>query len=246
MRYYAGKHLLAYIREVNYAHPGEEVAILEVMNYFAKNKQQKIIDAGCGLGGTADFIQKKGWGAVSGFDVENTSIEYAKKTYPDEDFYTSDVEGIEKLFQNEFDILCLFTSFYAFRNQESSLLSLNKIARDGAYLAIFDYLDLCENKVNPLFRDSDNANPFIPIKLDHLEKMFNKTGWQMEKSIDISNKFIIWYEQLVSKIKTKKDGIIENFGEDAYKKAYNRYKQILDTVHSKEIGGIIVYAKKIQ
>lgn len=245
MRHYAGKHLLAYVREVNYAHPGEEEAILAVMNNFAKNKQQKIMDVGCGLGGTADFIQRQGWGTVSGFDIENISIEYAKNNYPDIDFYTSDVEGIEKIFQDEFDILCLFTSFYAFHDQEASLLSLNKIAKNNGYLAIFDYLDLCKNKTNPLFRDSANTNPFIPIKLDHLEKMFHKTGWQIEKSIDISNKFIIWYEQLVSKIIIKKDGIIENFGENAYKQAYDRYKQILDTVHNKEIGGIIVYATKI-
>lgn len=246
MRKYTGKHLLAYVREINYAHPGEEEAILNVMNNFAKYKQQKIIDVGCGLGGTANFIQKKGWGKVSGFDIESASIEYAKKTYSNIDFYTSDVESIGAMFQSEFDIVCLFTSFYAFHNQESSLLSLNKIAKNSACLAIFDYLDLCENKVNPLFRDANNASPFIPIKLNQMEKMLRKTGWQIEKSVDISDKFLIWYEQLLLKIVTKKDGLIAHFGENAYQKAYDTYKQMLDVVNNKEIGGIIVYAKKIK
>lgn len=245
MREYVGKHILAYIRQDNYAHPGEEDAILRVMNKFDKNPYQNILDIGCGLGGTASFIQKNGWGRIFGFDIETSSIDYAKKTYPNVDYRTSDVNYIHNVFQNKFDILCAFTSFYAFHNQESALLSLNKTTKLGGYLAIFDYLDLCANEVNPLFRDDTHSAPFIPLKIDNIEAMLNKAGWQLESLVDISNEFLIWYEQLLSKITARKTELEETFGEAAYQKTYNTYKQMLDVIFAKKLGGMIVYAKKI-
>ena len=83
MRQYTGKNLVALLRGKNYAHAGEEEAISMVMNYFPKNKDQTILDVGCGLGETSAFIQNNGWGLVTGFDIEKESIDYAQKTYPE-------------------------------------------------------------------------------------------------------------------------------------------------------------------
>jgi len=245
MRKYTGKHILAYVRGCNYAHPGEEEAVLAAMSAFKKDSGQKILDVGCGLGGTTYLMQKNGWGKVTGFDIEIASIEYAKKSYPEVDFYVSNVNDISHIFQNEFDILCLFSSFYAFHDQKSALSALNNTAKKNGSLMIFEYLDLCKNSINPLFRGSDYENPFIPIRLDTLQDMLDQTGWETQKIIDISDKFQIWYEQLVTKIVTKKDELTKLFTEYAYQKTYDTYSQLLNAIYDKKLGGVMAYARKI-
>ena len=70
MRQYTGKHLVAFLRGKNYAHAGEEEAISIVLDEFPKKNDRVILDVGCGLGETANFIQKNGWRLVTGFDIE--------------------------------------------------------------------------------------------------------------------------------------------------------------------------------
>src|SRR3990167_7710451 len=82
LRWFQGKNYMSYIRGGDYTHPGEEQAILETLSPFPKDKNRLILDVACGLGGTANFIQKNGWGKVVGFDIEPASIEYAKQNYP--------------------------------------------------------------------------------------------------------------------------------------------------------------------
>ena len=74
---YVGKQLVSYLRKDDFSHAGEADAINLVIDYFNKNNNQSILDAGCGLGGTADYIQKKGWGQLTDFNIEEKAIEYA-------------------------------------------------------------------------------------------------------------------------------------------------------------------------
>lgn len=244
MRKYTGKRLLAHVRNGDYAHPGEEEAILDVMSAFDKNQSQQILDVGCGLGKTAHFIQQNGWGKTIGFDIEKDSIEYAKKTYPENEFYASDVTRINEVVENKFDIICIFTSFYAFHDQRAALTALNNTAKVGGYLAIMDYLDLCIEIENPLFIGRENTSPFIPIKLEKFETMLHESGWRLKDIVDKSNQFHMWYEQLLSKIIAKKPELIELFGEAAYQKTWNTYTSLLDAINKSILGGVIIYAIK--
>jgi SAM-dependent methyltransferase len=245
-REYKGKKILAFLRNGDYAHAGEEEAIHLVMDKFGKSKSREILDAACGLGGTAYYIQKNGWGKVTGFDIEKASINYAKGKYPDVDFHVSDACKIGELFQNKFDLICLFGSFLCFRNQKASLSSLNITAKNGATIAISDYLNLSEkNESNPIYRDDSAQYPFIPVDLKNIEQLLKSTGWQLQETINLTEKFELWYTKLISKIHAQKNAIKKNFGEDAYENACRRYDEILNAIIKKEIGGVLIYAKKI-
>ena len=244
MRKYTGKHLGAFLRNQNYAHAGEEEAISMVMNKFDKKKEQTILDVGCGLGGTASFIQQAGWGQVTGFDIEAASIDYAKKNYPDVDFHVSDATKIAKIFHNNFDILCAFNSLYAFRDQTKALAALNIAAKSNAYLAIFDYLDLCENVKNPLHRNETDGLPFIPIKLSTIKEILKKSGWNLLENVVINKKYEEWYSNLVSALVNNRENVIKKFSINMYDGAYYRYTNILNAIIKKELGGVIVYAIK--
>jgi SAM-dependent methyltransferase len=77
---YTGKHLLALIRGSDYAHAGEEEAIELALRPVPRRASQLLLDVGCGLGGTAKYVQDHGWGTVVGLDVEPDSIVRARSS----------------------------------------------------------------------------------------------------------------------------------------------------------------------
>lgn len=60
MNSYLGQRILALVREGDYAHAGEEEAIELSMSGVGKDARRVILDAGCGRGGTADYLHKNG------------------------------------------------------------------------------------------------------------------------------------------------------------------------------------------
>jgi SAM-dependent methyltransferase len=109
------KRCLSRARGGDYIHPGEEEAIDMVMSKFSKDSNRKILDVGCGLGGTAAYIKKNGYGTPVCIDKEADCIEYVNENYPDLETYACDVLNLTSIFQpQQFDLAYLFNSFYAF------------------------------------------------------------------------------------------------------------------------------------
>ena len=57
LRKITGKKLLSFLRDGDFAHAGETEAINLLMGQFRKKRIQYILDVGCGLGGTAHYLQ---------------------------------------------------------------------------------------------------------------------------------------------------------------------------------------------
>lgn len=247
LRGYIGKQIVSYLRQGDFAHPGEEEAIDLVMNRFSKDRRRQILDAGCGLGGTAHYLQQQDWGKVTGLDIESKSIEYARTHYPDVTFYIDDVCHVNQLFRNKtFDLICLFNSYYAFNNQSGALLALNKIAKTSSELVLFDYSIASSNANKRFYREGyGNQLPFKPIIIETLNDFLQSTKWQLNELINISDKYILWYEELLQKLKKNENYITDQFGKDAYHKAHVTYSDIYNGLIKEALGGVIVYAKKL-
>lgn len=246
LRTYPGKKLLSYLRNGDYAHAGEAESIIQVMNRFPKSKHRTILDVGCGLGGTASFIEENGWGDVVGIDIERESIEYAKHQYPSIEFYVADVVNAHTILSDrKFDLICLFNSFYAFNDKELALRSLSQVANLHAKLVIFDYVDPLEVGITPLFREGDNQTaPFKPIKLQSIKDTLHSCNWYLAEIIDVSDDYSRWYADLLDRLNNKKKFAIEKFGVDAFDKACKTYTEIYDAIITKNLGGVIIYAEK--
>jgi hypothetical protein len=54
---YTDKQLLAFIRGSDYAHAGEEEAIDLALRPVPRRPDQLLLDVGCGLGGTAKYVE---------------------------------------------------------------------------------------------------------------------------------------------------------------------------------------------
>ena len=247
LRSYNGKKLVSYLRKGDYAHAGETESIIQVMNRFEKNKTQRILDVGCGLGGTANFIAKNGWGKVTGIDIELDSINYANKYYSNVEFICFNALDADQILKVKFDIICLFNSFYAINDQLSCLQSLAKVASSSSTIAIFDYSYLGKDSDISLIREENiekNILAFKPINIELIPAMLRSASWKLVEIVDISYDYIRWYYELINKLLMNKINIIQKYGEDSFNRAYITYTNIYEALRIKSLGGAIVYACK--
>lgn len=246
LRWYEGKRLVASVRGSDYAHAGEEEAIIRCFARFLKDSHRTILDAGCGQGGTAHFIQQQGWGKVTGFDVEEASIQYAKNHYPDIEFMTADVLDVKEKFpKQQFDLICLFNSFYAFPDQLAALKSLKTLAKADTHLMIFDYTDLSPTDNNPMVIKGDPLRAFTPIRLDNIKQMALTAGWECQEIQELNDEYKKWYKSLLDNLHHQKENIIRDFTEQGYLKAVSRYEKLYDAFEKKSLGGCVFYAQAL-
>ncbi len=232
--YYEIKKVLSFVRGDDFAHPGEKEAIDKVFELLPKNKDQLILDVGCGLGGTANYVVNQDWGSVIGFDIEENAVIHAKKNYPNIEFHLSDVINVSKAINAKFDLIYMFNVFYAFTDQLQALTELKKLSKEKTQLAIFDYVKLGEYKKINVIRK--------PINLNTIESELNSTGWQLKKIINLDEEYQKWYYLFVMKIRSKKKQIIEFAGIDVYEFVLATYTQLLANIENKMLGGAIIYA----
>jgi ubiquinone/menaquinone biosynthesis C-methylase UbiE len=237
-----GKQLVAFVRQGDYAHPGEEESIKMLMQGIKPNKNRLILDVGCGLGGTAKFVQDFGLGKVIGVDLDVDTIEYAKKTYPEVEFHVADVLEINRVLKQKFDLIYLFNSFYSFPKQQEALQVLRSLAHDSSELLIFDLVDLSQ-KSSSIIEVEIQDRLTRPLVLEEMKIMLQNSGWQLLKYEDLKAEHIRWYAKLLTGIKEKREAIITQFGENAYQSALIRYTNWYEEIVAGRISGGIFRAR---
>jgi len=242
MNSHEGKAILAMIREGDYAHAGEEESIQLVLDHVPQSQIGAILDVGCGRGGTADYIRRQGWGPVIGLDIDEASIDEARQRYPLVQFHIADVERLSEHFKEKFGLIFLFNAFYAFPNQSLALEQLRSVADDAAVLAIFDYTD----PIGQFERREPSVARFEywhPLNLARLPAQLAQTGWSLDSVVDLSERYLNWYRQLVVKIQSKREAIIEQYGKAWYDYIECDYSDMLHCIEQGWLGGAIVLAK---
>lgn len=191
MRSFDSKKLLAFVRGGDYAHPGEEDAIQLTMSRFPKDKNRTLLDIGCGQGGTAHYLQQHGWGRVTGFDLDQKAIEYAKQTYQDLSFYCGDVVNISRIINTRFDIIYMFNVFYEFPDPLLALQTLRSVAKPHGDMIIFDYIDL-SNGTSQMIYSGASDKTTLPILRNSFQKMAHISGWKINEFVDLSSQYKDW------------------------------------------------------
>jgi cyclopropane fatty-acyl-phospholipid synthase-like methyltransferase len=237
-----GKAILSLVREGDYAHPGEELAIDRVFGALLKQPDRQVLDLGCGRGGTADYVQRQSWGTVTGVDIDAETLAEAPQRYPTVSFAVDDVTKIGSRWQAKFDLIYLFNSFYAFPDQPEALRQMRLVAKKHAFLAIFEYVDLTGK-----FKDFANEQQSFwqPINLRTFPEALESAGWELLLVNDISTEYLLWYQQLCARFESNKLEIINRFGEEWYRYAYMTYADLLRLVEQGIVGGAIIWAKSV-
>ncbi len=231
-----GKKILALVRKGDYAHAGEEEAIDLAFAGTTKDPKRIILDVGCGRGGTAHYVQSKGWGRVLGVDIDADSIAHAKGAYPGVEFMAADVMSLSEKLSKKFDIVYLFNVLYVILDHPRLLARLRSLSREGGQLIIFDYLIKSQNKGVLPFKN------WNPLDISIARSLFSASGWQINNVMDVSRFYEKWYRALVSRIEENADRITELAGEEWFNFAKTSYHNILESIEKGIPGGAIVYA----
>lgn len=239
-----GKRILAATREGNYAHPGEEEAIIRTMESHAQNLSNQWLDAGCGRGGTAAFIQNRGWATVTAFDIDAVSIAEARTTYPEITFHERSVLDISNLSSIRYDIIYSFNAFYAFPRQDQALAALRDLANDAGKLIIFDYVNRGGFCDTPLTRLPEGSH-WRPVEENQIAAQMKAAGWELENVQNLDQDYDRWYAWLVSRFDTRRAHLLTIAPPEVIDHTRNFYVLLLEAIRAGALGGGIFQARAI-
>ena len=237
-----GKRILALARAGDYAHAGEEEAIRLALEPVPRIGSQFLLDAGCGRGGTAHFVQENGWGRVTGFDIEGESVAQAQARYPELEFVVCDVLDIARHVRRSYDVIYAFNAFYAFPDQLGALHALRSVARPGAQLVIFEYVDRGGFAATE-FAGMEEAAHWQPLRLASLTGTWAEAKWGVESIRELHAEYERWYVALMHRLEARQAEIIALAGEETYRYVWRLYRLLLDAIERGALGGAVIYAK---
>ncbi len=239
-----GKRILAATREGNYAHPGEEEAIVRTLEPFALDLTHRWLDAGCGRGGTAAFIQNRGWATVTAFDIDAVSIQEARANYPGIAFHECSVTDSAQVISDRFGLIYSFNAFYAFPDQPQALASLRDLANDAGKLIIFDYINRGAFYKAALTRLPEGAH-WKPVEENQIGATMQAAGWELEAVQNLDQDYDRWYAWLVERFDARRGHLLTIAPPEVIDYTRNFYVLLLQAIRDGALGGGIFQARAI-
>ncbi len=237
------KRVLALVRNADFAHAGEAEAISLTLDRVGKDSSRRVLDVGCGRGGTAEFVRRGGWGEIVGIDIDAESVAYGRTRYPGCSFLIGDARELGSVVDGAFELVYMFNVFYAFNDHVGVLGQCRGVAARAAMLVLFDYVDRGGYRSAPLIVDGTDVIP-NPIQVSRLEQNLESAGWALEGVRDLDADYERWYAQLVDRIVDQHDAIVD-IGDDAvYERALELYGGQLNLIREGRLGGAAVYATR--
>ena len=243
-----GKAILAAIRGGDYAHPGEEECIERLWAGLPRLSTQSVLDAGCGRAGTAHYVQQRGWGRVTGFDLDAESVAAAQATHPELRLRGCDVLAapavLGPLQPQGFEVIFMLSSYYAFPDQPAALRALRLLAHPGTHLAMLDYTD-ADGRFASSAPGATRFHDWHPLRPTALPAELAAAGWRLDSTQDLTPDFRRWYAAFLQKIADRRAALDARFGAGNVDFARAFYADLLDGIVAGHIGGLLAYATAV-
>lgn len=249
------RELLAAVRNGDYAHPGEVEAVDIVFNAMddavkrlaglndLESEAIKVLDVGCGLGGTANYIKEKMGCDISGIDLDANAIAHATKSYLSIPFFNSNILEADKHYPSQnFDILYSFNVLYSFENKVDVLRVLSSIAKRRSLLIISDYTVQTSHAEDDLH--DLTGKRIYPVDLSDIEATLDAGSWRLVKIVNLNELYFKWYSQFLTQLSLHKDQLLLSFTENAYYKVEMLFSDMLRKIKLGKLGGAIIFALK--
>lgn len=238
-----GKRILSLIRDGDFAHPGETEAVDLVLDGLPCDRFRRVLDLGCGLGGTAALIAERGYGQVTGVDADPETIDYARRAYPGSSFVCASASDVSRAIDGPVDTIVMFTAFYCFPDQGKTLRECRTLAHAGSELRLFDYTTPAwDTGTRDFCTRYARGGHWRPLVLDELDGLLETNGWRATVRRDLSVEFRHWYRDLLQRIEARRDRIVQAADERWYAYAHQRYADLLVAIEQGIIGGAVVHA----
>jgi SAM-dependent methyltransferase len=235
--------LLATLRGGNYAHVGEkeatQIVIKRVLELSPGIEKGHCLDVGSGFGGTANDVYQMGFTSIQGIDIDEAAVRYAQQHYPYIAFMQADASNMPHLFE-PFSLIYLFNVIYAIEDKSLLLKKLHGAAETGAILAIFDY-----TAKEATFELHDLATKLMyPIVLDSFQESLKASGWEVIEIVDLSEKYLIWYRNLLDKLAKEHHSLSQQFSQTDINRVHNTFSSLVEQLESASLGGTVIYCRK--
>lgn len=229
-------------RDGDFAHPGEDRIIELVATGLLPHRSLRLLDVGCGRGGTAQWFYEHDFGHVTGIDIDKSSIEYARNTYPHIDFRHADVSRLTSFSGGLFDVIYLFNSFYAFTDQIFALHEIRKVAKLGAKLLIYDYT----KPLGGWLPEALGSEIGQPIVKEDIKIWLETSRWKLEFIQDFTDVYAASYIQLLQKFERKRDEILKSSDEEWYDFITRWYRALQLALSQGTLGGALISAIAVE
>lgn len=181
--------------------------VLNHIKKYFKDRNIKMIDAGCGTGGLITFMKNQGYVNMDGFDVSDTAVQICKKR--NIDAFKGDLREISKYYMdNHADVVISNDTLYFLDMKEQRKLTdqiCNLLKRDGLLITnipalnAFSGIHDIQVGIKKRFDRNDIWETFDRNKYTMLTEMY----WPFVLSIPI------WVTRLIQRIKMKLNPEIE-------------------------------------
>ena len=165
---------LAEIEDIHWAFVHRRNLVEGLLSKLNINKFSKGLDIGCGTGGNLKFLEKYCC-SVTGLDISEVALDFARKKCPDYKFVRGDANYLSNLFSpKSFGFISIFNVLYHewIKDDLSVLMQCNKVLMPGGILVI------TESAFNLLNRKHDRqAMGKRRYKLSSFRKMLRESGF---------------------------------------------------------------------
>ena len=175
----------------------QELLIKKLVHELEFNRSSKILDVGCGMGGSSFYLAQNYDATVNGISLSHKQIEIAKKIAIEKklknvSFSLEDALSLTSFMDNSFDIVWSLESCEQFTNKDLFLeKAFNKLLPGGKLLLATwcsseeEYHGAHAKQYIKLCRAFDL--PYMPT-MDHYQQLLSQQGYIIQKRLDWTDK----------------------------------------------------------
>ncbi|MEK7067215.1 MAG: class I SAM-dependent methyltransferase [Patescibacteria group bacterium] len=167
----------------------------KILKQYAK-KGDSILDVGCGSGALLGVLLREGiYAKLTGVDIANQPLEFARKQYPVCVFHLLDVQK-EKL-QEKFDIIVSLAALDIIADDKVALMHMSEMLQSGGYCVV-------SVQSNPAYWSAlDNLRAYRRYTTHELEEKCARFGLQKVQAFQWGWPIYHWYYKILERYDTR-------------------------------------------